>query len=167
MSFTPGEFVRGVALAPAFTLALVPISAAVFMPLATKAAPQIPTLEQIGLLLGSGLLYALFAVPWAIAATIGSGAPLAYLLGCALRHRPSIREHLLAFAALGGAVGLATVIVVGMSIAPQAADSPIEYAMGLSIWFVPPSIVGVALAWWLTATLALRTDARQARAVRS
>jgi signal transduction histidine kinase len=99
------------------------------------------------------VIAAMYVVPWSIGAALVFATP-AYLLGRALRRIPRMPVHLLAFASLGAAVGVATTVVL------FAVDPSLGQAMGAAILTVntAASTAAVTIGWWRSARRALRSD---------
>ena len=87
MAFTGAEFFRGVAAAWGWAMLL-------------------PTLVYASMFGGAGVAGVIFVVPTATAATV-LFAVTAWSLGRALRRSPRVGVHMISFAALGAAIGVA------------------------------------------------------------
>jgi len=113
----------------------------------------------------------MFAAPWSLGALLLIGAPMAFLLGTALRRISYRAIHLAAFGGLGLAVGAMTMIVwqwwwqipqPGATITYLVVPGPwdrIDWAMVALMAGV--TATAVAFAWRLTSTWALRADVKQ------
>lgn len=158
MGFTAWEFIRGATMAPLVFLLLSPASWVVVAVVAAIAARDPAQLSSAGMML---VLIPAYASPWAAGATLVLGAPLAWLLGRALRRVARIRIHVVAFAVLGALVGAVTCVVAPWFMFPASVSGTTMFN-GL-IWsalLAPASAVAVAFSWWRTASWALRDDAR-------
>lgn len=94
-----------------------------------------------------------YAMPWSIGALVLVGGPAAWLLGRSLRRVRAMRRHLVAFALLGLAVGLATSAIATATMQFPGSQGPIFVLIA-----TPAAAVAVAFGWWRTASWALRDD---------
>lgn len=132
MAFTSWEFIRGAVTAWWLFL---------------------PILAVLHLFLGLGsLIVVVNALPWSLGALIVF-SPAAWLLGRMLRRTARVGIHLLAFAAIGAAIGAAT---TGVAVAVNEYDG-IDTAP-LSALHITAATIAVALGWRSTARRALRTE---------
>ena len=153
MAFTPAELWRGARNAWCIFMMLMlgglVLMIVVSMPFSGGAAL-------------SALILVAFAVGYAgvIGGGIGlivmlAGAPLAGMLGRALRREPRVRAHLMAYGALGLLLGGLTVcgaLMIGAVPANAFAANPLVLIIACS------AAVSVPLGWWSSARRALRED---------
>jgi len=160
MGFTAGEFVRGAIiswvgfnLAAPVTLANYALITGLFaggpMALGSFVQGVVPVL----------FLSPIVLVPWSGGALVAAGAPLALVIGLALRRSPSPAVHLTSFTVLGAVVGVATTCVYALSFHTQGLQNLV-----LIVLMGATTAGAVGFGWWRTSSLALRDDAERMRA---
>jgi len=172
MAFTGWEFTRGALIAWLGFNLLAPL---VIAGSGIVAGLLIPHNSGIGYAGATLVIAPMVLVPWSLGAVLILGAPLALVLGRALRGTTRRRTHRAAFAGLGAFVGAATTIVYTWyrSIPPAGVtityhvSPPTPLDLILANWWMILLMAGttattVALGWRLTATWALRADMRGA-----
>jgi hypothetical protein len=169
MAFTLWEFARGALIAWLGFNVLAPVIIAGWSIVAIVASG---TFSELGSVVWILLFAPIILLPWSIGALLVLGAPLAFVLGRTLRRTTTRASHFAAFAVLGMVVGVATSIAyTGFSYWPQVTATqtyPTVPTFGEQILMHSPVILllavttaaTVTLGWCITATRALRGDAR-------
>lgn len=160
MAFTRWECLRGAVAAWIAFLVIAPVVHVAVSLLADEVTRPDGLAALLDMLTYFLVLWLWFAtsviLPWSFGALLILGLPLATALGLALRGVQDRRIHVVLFALLGAAVGLATTLVF-------AAVNPVPYPWGtlLSAAWVNTIVCTacVAAGWWYTAARALRADA--------
>lgn len=158
MAFTFGEFARGAGVAwLAFQLVFpLTLPVASIVTAFTTPDPLDAVVDGISWALFAVLMTFLYALPWSIGALLFVGGPAAWLLGLALRRVSSSTVHLLAFAALGLAVGALT-MWIPIWLTPEGAGS--QVSPGFALAGAAVTGASVAYGWRFTAMRALADDA--------
>lgn len=161
MAFSPLDLAKGALWVWLVFLGIVGLGLTVFAIAIQARAPSaafFATGYAIILFLGYSALY---AGGIGLVATVAL-TPVAWILGRLLRHRRSIRLHILAYTALGCAVaGLAAayLTVIGRNV-PVALPHPV-----VALCFIA-TVISVPIGWWLSARVALKDDRQAGRAER-
>ena len=169
MAFGSWEFWRGAILAVIFFLLLAPWVLIAEGAIETRVIGG--ATETVWSDIPAMLLYVpLFATPWALGALFLVGAPVAFVLGRALRREVRRGLHLIAFGALGAVVGAATTILWQLWSRMPAPGVTIVYQVVRPWWeetdwamvagMAAATATAVMAGWWVTVRGALRADAQ-------
>lgn len=161
MAFNLLDLIKGALWAWLVFLVVLGLGLTVFAIVTEVRAPSgafFATAYAIVLMLGYSALYA-GGIGLVVTVVL---TPVAWMLGRVLRRQRSIRLHLLAYTALGGAIaalaaGYLTVIGWNVAIALQ---HPVVVTCFVA------AVVSVPIGWWLSARVALKDDRKAGRSER-